>query len=159
VPRDDNDTIDDKPMPLIEHLMELRTRLLWSVGAFIIAFAVRHDAHVLSNDRYLNNIPELARAAGVSASSVRLGQGSVLIDTGTGLNIHLEDVDFNDVLGGPRTLDLITFADGTVWRYEDLIARGFDLEGSAQSDTLRGSNVVDRIVAGVAQAVHSVLPH
>ncbi|UPY39305.1 twin-arginine translocase subunit TatC [Sediminicoccus sp. KRV36] len=27
-------------MPLIEHLMELRQRLLWSVGAFFIAFAV-----------------------------------------------------------------------------------------------------------------------
>jgi sec-independent protein translocase protein TatC len=40
VPRDPNDTIDDKPMPLIDHLMELRTRLLWSIGAFIIAFAV-----------------------------------------------------------------------------------------------------------------------
>lgn len=40
MPRDPNDEIDDKPMPLIEHLMELRTRLLWSVGAFIIAFAV-----------------------------------------------------------------------------------------------------------------------
>jgi sec-independent protein translocase protein TatC len=34
------DQIDDKPMPLIEHLLELRTRLLWSLGAFIIAFAV-----------------------------------------------------------------------------------------------------------------------
>jgi sec-independent protein translocase protein TatC len=40
LPRDDNDTIDDKPMPLIEHLMELRTRLMWSIGAFIIAFAI-----------------------------------------------------------------------------------------------------------------------
>jgi sec-independent protein translocase protein TatC len=40
VPRDPNDTIDDKPMPLIEHLMELRTRLIWSIGAFIICFAV-----------------------------------------------------------------------------------------------------------------------
>jgi sec-independent protein translocase protein TatC len=34
------DIIDDKPMPLIEHLLELRTRLLWSIGAFIIAFGV-----------------------------------------------------------------------------------------------------------------------
>lgn len=29
----------DKTMPLLEHLIELRTRLLWSVLAFIIAFA------------------------------------------------------------------------------------------------------------------------
>lgn len=36
----DEDPINDKPMPLIEHLMELRQRLLWSVSAFLIAFAL-----------------------------------------------------------------------------------------------------------------------
>jgi sec-independent protein translocase protein TatC len=46
VPRDndnrpeDDDPIDDKPMPLIDHLLELRQRLLWSVGAFFVAFVV-----------------------------------------------------------------------------------------------------------------------
>ena len=30
--------IDDKPQPLIEHLMELRTRLIWSLVTFFIAF-------------------------------------------------------------------------------------------------------------------------
>ncbi|MRH96708.1 twin-arginine translocase subunit TatC [Agrobacterium tumefaciens] len=30
--------IEDKPQPLIEHLMELRTRLIWSLGAFFVAF-------------------------------------------------------------------------------------------------------------------------
>ena len=38
MPRDENDTIDDKPMPLLEHLLELRRRLMWSLGTFCVAF-------------------------------------------------------------------------------------------------------------------------
>ncbi|PZP46354.1 MAG: twin-arginine translocase subunit TatC [Agrobacterium fabrum] len=30
--------MEDKPQPLIEHLMELRTRLIWALGAFFVAF-------------------------------------------------------------------------------------------------------------------------
>lgn len=32
------DTIDDKPMPLLDHLIELRRRLLWSAAAFLLCF-------------------------------------------------------------------------------------------------------------------------
>ena len=32
--------IEDKPQPLIEHLIELRTRLIWALGAFFLAFIV-----------------------------------------------------------------------------------------------------------------------
>ena len=32
------DTIDDKPMPLLDHLVELRSRMIWSLGGFIVAF-------------------------------------------------------------------------------------------------------------------------
>lgn len=38
--RTDDDEINDKPMPLIDHLIELRQRLLWALGAFIICFFV-----------------------------------------------------------------------------------------------------------------------
>jgi sec-independent protein translocase protein TatC len=34
-----DDPINDKPMPLLEHLVELRRRMLWSVVAFMICFA------------------------------------------------------------------------------------------------------------------------
>lgn len=30
--------IEDKPQPLVEHLIELRSRLIWAIGAFFIAF-------------------------------------------------------------------------------------------------------------------------
>lgn len=33
-----NDEIDDTPQPLLSHLIELRQRLLWAVGAFFVAF-------------------------------------------------------------------------------------------------------------------------
>ncbi|HUB48219.1 MAG TPA: twin-arginine translocase subunit TatC [Acetobacteraceae bacterium] len=34
------DPIDDKPMPLLDHLVELRRRLMWSIAAFFISFVV-----------------------------------------------------------------------------------------------------------------------
>ena len=36
----DDDPINDKPMPLLDHLIELRRRLLWSAVAFLACFAV-----------------------------------------------------------------------------------------------------------------------
>ena len=31
------DTIEDKPMPLLDHLIELRSRLMWSMGTLVVA--------------------------------------------------------------------------------------------------------------------------
>ncbi|WP_394689279.1 twin-arginine translocase subunit TatC [Hoeflea sp.] len=33
-----SDDIEDKPQPLLEHLLELRNRLMWALGAFFVAF-------------------------------------------------------------------------------------------------------------------------
>src|SRR5580693_2049222 len=38
----EDDPINDKPMPLLEHLVELRRRLMWSIGAFLICFMVSY---------------------------------------------------------------------------------------------------------------------
>ena len=38
MPRDENDPINDPPMPLLQHLVELRTRLIWSLATFVVAF-------------------------------------------------------------------------------------------------------------------------
>jgi sec-independent protein translocase protein TatC len=36
----DDDQIDDKEMPLLEHLAELRVRLMWSAATFVLVFIV-----------------------------------------------------------------------------------------------------------------------
>jgi sec-independent protein translocase protein TatC len=46
---EEEDPINDKPMPLLEHLMELRRRLMWSIGAFIVCFL---GAYYFSNRIY-----------------------------------------------------------------------------------------------------------
>lgn len=38
----EEDTIDDKPMPLMDHLIELRTRLIWSIVAFVVCFGISY---------------------------------------------------------------------------------------------------------------------
>ena len=45
----EEDTIDDKPMPLLDHLIELRTRLIWSMAAFIVCFI---GAYMFADDLY-----------------------------------------------------------------------------------------------------------
>ena len=52
--------------------------------------------------------------------------------------------DPDDVLA-QRAIDLFEFVDGTALTYEQLIARGFDIDGTDVPDMLRGTNVVDRI--------------
>jgi sec-independent protein translocase protein TatC len=46
---EENDPIDDKPMPLLDHLIELRRRLIWSAVAFALCFA---GAYYFADDIY-----------------------------------------------------------------------------------------------------------
>lgn len=75
--------------------------------------------------------------------------GSVVIEFGPGApTIHLDDIDHQNILGGPRPIDSIEFSDGSVLSFDALIARGFDLAGGDRDDDLLGTDVTDRISAG-----------
>ena len=53
----EDDPIDDKPMPLLDHLIELRRRLLWSFVAFIVCFGF---CYYFSRDIYSFLVQPLA---------------------------------------------------------------------------------------------------
>jgi trimeric autotransporter adhesin len=70
----------------------------------------------------------------------------VLIRVGvTGDALQLDTFDRNNVLG-PRTVGTFRFADGSTLTYEHLLARGFDLTGTAGDDQITGTNTTDRLV-------------
>ncbi|MCP5200843.1 MAG: putative Ig domain-containing protein [Gammaproteobacteria bacterium] len=82
-------------------------------------------------------------------AQLSLTPGSIRLDFGPALSeIHLHDFDPQDLLGGPRALADIRFADGRVLDYAALVARGFDIAGSPGDDRLGGTDLVDRIDAG-----------
>ncbi len=87
----------------------------------------------------------ISGGAGIYSSSFSLGLGSLLLRVGDqGDAIHLTNFDPLDVYG-PRTVENFIFADGTTLSYDQLLARGFDLFGTAGDDTITGTNIEDRI--------------
>lgn len=64
-----DDHIDDKPMPLLDHLIELRRRLLWSALAFVLCFAV---CYYFSKPLFLFLAAPLAHVQGVKGEQPRL---------------------------------------------------------------------------------------
>jgi len=84
---------------------------------------------------------------GLSASkySPSLSYGSLKITfENSELEVHLENFDSDNVLGGPRDIDTFVFSDIT-YSYEEFVALGFDLEGTMGDDIIHGTSVVDRI--------------
>lgn len=89
-----------------------------------------------------NNI--LRFGAGISASDVTLGLGSLLLNLGNGDEIHIEGFDRNDALNS-SSISSFEFVDGTSLDVAGLLARGFDIDGSRGDDILIGTNATDRI--------------
>ncbi len=122
---------------------------------------VIHSTNGALRVRIIDPVPSLARlqpgyqgnrlvlGPGYERSALNLGLGSVVLDFGDDRPvIQLDSLDPDDVLGGPRDVEQIEFADGTVLSYEALVAQGFDIGGDAGDDLLRGTSMVDRISGG-----------
>ncbi|MFO0701090.1 MAG: putative Ig domain-containing protein [Nitrospira sp.] len=90
-------------------------------------------------------INRLVFGAGIAASDVTLGYGSLLLRVGpNGDLIHIQN--FNSANPAQSTgIESFEFADGTVLTHAQLIERGFDLIGTTGNDVLDGAELYQTI--------------
>ncbi|MDP1734100.1 MAG: calcium-binding protein, partial [Sulfuritalea sp.] len=82
---------------------------------------------------------------GFDPNSIKLRKGSLLLDLGDGDAIHIENFDQVNPLASP-SFEAFQFADGTSLTWDELLARGFDIDGTEGDDNpLIGTGVDDRI--------------
>ncbi len=86
---------------------------------------------------------------GITSADLKLDLGSLLIHVGSaaGDSIRITNFNPNDVFS-QRAIDRFEFADGSSLTYDELLARGFDINGSDAGETLTGTNIQDRINGG-----------
>lgn len=103
----------------------------------------RGDGHdTVIDTRADNNIFQFG--AGFNPGDVTLRLGSLMLDLGNGDEVHIVDFNQNDVFNS-SSIDMFQFADGTSLTINELLARGFDLDGTAADDSIVGTNTTDRI--------------
>lgn len=84
---------------------------------------------------------------GITWLNTRFRPGSLMVDFGDGDQVHFEG--FNpDEPASTRALGVIQFSDGDFKSFEDILARGFDIDGTFADDEIYGTAVTDRILAG-----------
>ena len=102
---------------------------------------------------YIGEANILRFGTDISSSDLTLRRGSLLLDLGNGDKIHLKNNDTSGLLGDFNGNDVFSsaiissfqFADGSTLSYAELLARGFDLDGTAGDDIIYGTNITDRI--------------
>ena len=81
---------------------------------------------------------------GISQKDITLKLGSLALVFGNGDEVHIAGLDPADVFNS-SSVGVFGFADGTSLTLDGLLARGFDLAGTAAGDQLTGTNATDRI--------------
>jgi Ca2+-binding RTX toxin-like protein len=81
---------------------------------------------------------------GVVPGQIKLRKGSLLLDFGNGAELHIDNFDHANPLLNP-SFEAFQFADGTTLSWNELLARGFDIDGTDFDDEIVGTGVDDRI--------------
>lgn len=98
--------------------------------------------YIVDNKEGEKNI--LRFGVGVDASKIKLRPGSLMLDLGNGDAVHIENFNHDDVFNS-SSIGKFEFSDGTSLTDTELLARGFDIDGTSDNDILDGTNTTDRI--------------
>ena len=116
---------------------------IWGeAGQDIYVFNKGDGVDTVYDDKADNNIFRFG--AGIGKEDIKLRLGSLLLDLGNGDAVHIGDFNQYDVFNS-SSIASFEFADGSKLTTTELLARGFDLDGTAGDDTIYGTNTLDRI--------------
>ena len=125
-------------------------QLLGGEGADTYQFNLGDGIDSISDSMDVAEPNRVLFGPGITSSSLTLTTdfGQVLVRPGLAFEGVTIGADGSDALGF-HAVDLFQFEDGTSLTYADLVARGFDLDGTEFDDFLFGTNVVDRFRGGI----------
>lgn len=81
---------------------------------------------------------------GFDPNTLILREGSLLLDFGNGDEVHFMNFDRQDAYNSLNGASF-EFADGTALSASQLLAKGFDITGTADDDSIAGTSATDRI--------------
>jgi Ca2+-binding RTX toxin-like protein len=125
-------------------------QLLGGAGHDTYRFNIGDGIDNISDSMDAAELNRVVFGAGITASSLTLTTdvGQILVRPSAAFEGVKVGADGSDALGF-HAVDLFQFEDGTSLTYTDLVARGFDLDGTEFDDWLFGTNVIDRFRGGI----------
>ena len=126
--------------------------LIGGGGEDILAGGAGRDTYIIAKGEGTDTIIDTDAGAdksnfvfgeGVRSEDITLRLGSLLLDLGGGDAVHIEGFDRTNPLA--NELGSFSFADGSTLSWNEMLARGFDLDGTEGDDTIFGTGIEDRI--------------
>lgn len=123
--------------------------LITNSGNDVLAGGANDDTYIINSTGVVSVIDTEGTSSfrfgsALDPSKLKLRLGSLMLDFGNGNQIHIQNFNQNDVFNS-TSISQFEFADGTTLTTNELLARGFDLEGTNGDDSITGTNTTDRM--------------